>query len=485
MYFNSFTFFIFFIVVIGLNFSLPHKWQNRMLLLASYIFYSWWDWRFLSLILISTILDYYCGLKVHKKPKVYAKKQFIYLSVICNLTLLGFFKYYNFFVDSMAQFLTQIGFNPNLPILSVILPVGISFYTFQTMTYSIDVYRGKLKPTTDFLDFALFVSFFPQLVAGPIERASRLLPQIQNKRSVKMCSFLDGLQLIYWGLFKKVFVADNLGPVVDSIYGAPSATGWEYIIATWAFAWQIFCDFSGYTDIARGVAKCLGFNLQLNFLQPYFVTNPSTFWRHWHISLSSWLRDYLYIPLGGNRGSKWNVYRNLMITMLLGGLWHGAGWTFLLWGAYHGVLLCIFRVFHLSSKNGNSSQTPLDVYLIKCFFMFQVICISWIFFRAADLTQVILIFKQLLLIDSQCIFDFQAFETLLKVLFFCSIPLISMGNRTLKMRRLKNTNIETVYTQASILSEQPMLVRSGVLGLMTYLLCFYGAKAESFIYFQF
>lgn len=483
MFFNSLTFFVFFTIVLGLYFSLPHRWQNRMLLAASYVFYGWWDWRFLSLILISTVVDYYCGLKIHAQRSAPGKRKYIILSVIVNLTLLGFFKYYNFFIDSFIYLLSQFGWNLHPPLLNIILPVGISFYTFQTMTYSIDIYRGHLEPTTDFLDFALFVSFFPQLVAGPIERASALLPQISSNRTVRKDTFLRGLQLIYWGLFKKVFVADNLGPIVDSVYGAPSATGWEYIIATWAFAWQIYCDFSGYTDIARGVARCMGIELQLNFRQPYLVTNPSDFWRHWHISLSSWLRDYLYIPLGGNRSGTYKTYRNLIVSMILGGLWHGAGWTFVLWGAFHGGLLCLFRMFRKTPGKNLQTDTSLIRYLIKCFCMFQIICISWIFFRATSLNQVVLIFRQILSIDIQSLINKDALALMSKVLFFIALPLFVMVSSEFKERFAAFA--PQWMNRALNFTVQPVIVKSGAYGVLTYLLFLYGAKAQSFIYFQF
>lgn len=447
------------------------------------MFYGWWDWRFLSLILLSTIVDYYCGLKIHAQTSTLKKKNYIILSVIVNLTLLGFFKYYNFFIDSFIYLLSQIGWNIHPPLLNIILPVGISFYTFQTMTYSIDIYRGHLEPTTDFLDFALFVSFFPQLVAGPIERAGTLLPQIRSSRTFRKDIFFSGLQLIYWGLFKKVFVADNLGPIVDSVYGQPSATGWEYIIATWAFAWQIYCDFSGYTDIARGTARCMGIDLQLNFRQPYFVTNPSDFWRHWHISLSSWLRDYLYIPLGGNRNGLYKTYRNLMITMLLGGLWHGAGWTFVLWGGYHGVLLCIFRIFRKGIGKKEQTNSSLIAYLIKCFCMFQITCISWIFFRATSVDQVVFIFRQIISLDIQGIMDADLLSSLSKVLFFIFLPLVVMVSADLKERFADHFPQWMIWVPSSL--KQLAMVKSGVYGVLTYLLFLYGAKAQSFIYFQF
>lgn len=481
MIFNSLEFFIFFCVVICLYYALPHRWQNKMLLLASYFFYGWWDWRFLLLILISTATDYFCGIKIHNQYSIKGKKKYICLSVIINLTLLGFFKYWDFFAESFATLLFKFGLHPSIPILNIILPVGISFYTFQTMTYSIDIYRGEIKPTYNFLDFALFVSFFPQLVAGPIERAKTLLPQIQNKRRFDKDQFFRGLQLIFWGLFKKVFVADNLGIIVDQVYGNAEATGIEYIVATWAFAFQIYGDFSGYSDIARGTAKCMGIEIMHNFNQPYFAINPSDLWKRWHISLSSWLRDYLYIPLGGNRKGTLKTYRNLMLTMLLGGLWHGAAWNFVLWGAYHGFILCVYRIFKTLKKSGLAESVSLKTYMLKAFIMFQLTCLGWILFRAQDLDQIKLILHQIL---SSLSFTPECAEMMGRVSFFCALPIIVMTFNTLK--ELRPLWFEEYYVLRYLpLSRQPVFVKSMLYGSLTYLLCLYGASAKSFIYFQF
>ncbi|MFC1453529.1 MBOAT family O-acyltransferase, partial [Verrucomicrobiota bacterium] len=344
MLFNTVQFFVFFAVVLALYAALGHRWQNRLLLAASYVFYGSWDWRFLCLIFASTVLDYFCGIAIHGSRGGLKRKLFLAFSVAGNLSLLGVFKYFDFFAYNLQRLLTLCGLDIDMPYLRVVLPVGISFYTFQTMSYTIDIYRGRLEPTRRFPDFALFVAFFPQLVAGPIERASRLLPQILNARKLTAARFYEGGYLILWGLFKKVFVADNLATIVDPVFaldGSPG--GGQVLVALYAFAFQIYCDFSGYSDIARGVGKCLGFDIMLNFRLPYFARNPRDFWQRWHISLSSWLRDYLYIPLGGNRRGSARTYANLAIVMLLGGLWHGAAGTFILWGGYHGFLLIAHR----------------------------------------------------------------------------------------------------------------------------------------------
>ena len=346
MLFNTVEFIAFFVVVLGLYWALNHRWQNRLLLVGSYFFYGCWDYRFLSLIVISTVIDYVSGIKIHGSDNRRTRKFFLVLSMCTNLGLLGVFKYFGFFAENFQALMGRIGLETSSSSLRIILPVGISFYTFQTMSYTIDIYRRKLEPTRHFFDFALFVSFFPQLVAGPIERAKRLLPQVLKERHFSKPQFLDGLHLIVWGLFMKMVVADNMARIVDYVFSkhAGSLTGLEIFLGIVAFAFQIYGDFSGYSDIARGTAKCMGFEIMVNFKRPYFSLNPSEFWTRWHVSLSSWLRDYLYISLGGNRGGTLRMYRNLALTMLLGGLWHGAGWTFIAWGAFHGLILILYRL---------------------------------------------------------------------------------------------------------------------------------------------
>ena len=389
MLFHSIHFVIFFIIVYGLYRVLPHKGQNRMLLVASYVFYGSWDWRFLSLILISTIVDYFCGLRIHDTDDHKIKKHFLRLSLVTNLGLLGVFKYFNFFADNLSALLGVFGLHTDLAVLNVILPVGISFYTFQTLSYTIDIYYGKLKPTRCFWDFALFVAFFPQLVAGPIERASHLLPQIQNPRRPTLQQFYEGCYLFFWGLFLKMFVADNLARLADPIFAKGPYEGGTVWIGVYAFAFQIFGDFAGYSNMARGIGKLLGIEIMNNFLAPYMAANPRDFWRRWHISLSTWLRDYLYIPLGGNKGGDLLTLRNLMLTMLLGGLWHGAAWTFVIWGFYHGVLLIGHRLLGpWLDKTVRIEGAGEGVWkAAKIVFFFQLTCIGWLIFRAQSLTQ--------------------------------------------------------------------------------------------------
>jgi D-alanyl-lipoteichoic acid acyltransferase DltB (MBOAT superfamily) len=392
MLFNSLQFAIFFIIVYGLYLVLSHKWQNRMLLVASCIFYGAWDWRFLSLLFITIAFDYIIGLKIYESQDVRRRKLLVAISILISLGILSFFKYFNFFAASLQHLLYLFGVSIHPRFLNIILPVGISFYTFQSMSYVIDVYRAKLKPTKNIFDFALFVTYFPQLVAGPIERASHLLPQVLSPREIKVDDFYQGCYLIFWGLFQKIFVADNLAKIADSVFSASLPyNGAMVLIALYAFAFQIYCDFAGYSNIARGLGKCMGFDIMVNFNLPYFATNPSDFWQRWHISLSTWLRDYLYIPLGGNKKGTLKTYRNLAITMFLGGLWHGAAWTFVIWGVYQGALLIIHRLLKpLLAKIPSPKNSFVNKvwFFIRIIFFFHLVCLGWLIFRAHSMSQV-------------------------------------------------------------------------------------------------
>jgi len=462
MLFNSLQFFLFFFLVYALYLILNHKWQNKMLLLASYFFYGCWDWRFLSLIWISTVVDYFCGIKIEESSDDKKRRQFLFLSVFTNLSLLGFFKYFNFFTTSAQSLLNSIGISFNPSLMNIILPVGISFYTFQTMSYTIDIYYRKMKSTQHFFDFALFVAFFPQLVAGPIERAKHFLPQILKPRKVCFEHFYEGSYLIFWGLFLKVFVADNLAGIIEPVFAMRSSyVGADVLLAAYAFAFQIFADFAGYSSIARGVAKCMGFDLMLNFNLPYFSMSPSEFWQRWHISLSSWLRDYLYIPLGGNRGGTFFTYRNLALTMILGGLWHGANWTFICWGIYHGALLIIYRIF---SKE--MFKVPL---FIKIIFFFHLTCIGWLIFRAPSIGQFFQMFRGLL-------FNFGTFNfsSFINKGFLYILPLLLIQI------------IQYATNDLMILRKANVFVRSCSYYILLVLIIIFGVTGgQEFIYFQF
>jgi len=400
MLFNTLQFGIFFVIVYILYRRLNHKWQNRMLLVASYVFYGAWSFSFLSLLLAATALNYYCGGKIHKASDLKRKKVFLYLCVFGNLIILGFFKYCDFFIGNLISLLQYFNLSIQLRSLDIILPIGISFYILQSLGYTIDVYRKRINPTKRFLDFALFVAFFPQLMAGPIERAAHLLPQISFLRRMTLTKFYQGCYLIFWGLFLKVVIADNLAKIVNVNFAAnPPYDGVMVLLSLYAFAFQIFCDFAGYSNIARGLGKVMGFDIMINFNLPYFAKNPKEFWQRWHISLSSWFRDYVYIPLGGSRKGQLTTCINLSITMLLCGLWHGAAWTFVAWGAYHGALLIVHR---LLMPFLGKLPSPKNVLLEKLWtfartiFFFHLICLGWLIFRAESIRQAYYLFRGLI-----------------------------------------------------------------------------------------
>ena len=384
MVFNSLEFAVFLPVVLLVYWRLSHKSQNRILLVASYLFYGWWDYRFLSLLLISTSIDYFVGLRLEETDDEKRRKFLLLASVAANLGILGFFKYFNFFVDSAAEVMKTLGLNPDAPTLRIILPVGISFYTFQSMSYGFDVYRRRIPATKNFFDFALFVAYFPQLVAGPIERAQNLMPQIVRPRvGPDRKQVASALVLILLGLFKKVAIADVMAPIADAAFNAPSgSSSLTLLVGLYAFALQIYGDFSGYTDIGRGASRLMGIELMENFNQPYLSRNITSFWRTWHISLSNWLHDYLYIPLGGNRKGRFNTYRNLMIVMLLGGLWHGAAWTFVIWGGLHGIYLSVHRAFGKYAPRGYQGRFNFRRDLLPVLITFHLVVFAWVFFRA-------------------------------------------------------------------------------------------------------
>jgi alginate O-acetyltransferase complex protein AlgI len=396
MLFNSLLFPFFFFVVYGLYLVLNHRRQNLLLLAASYVFYAAWDWRFLSLLALSTIVDFHCGRKIDSASPSAApqnqRRHYLILSLFTNLSLLATFKYYDFFVSNLQDLLRTIGVDSNLETLQIVVPVGISFYTFQTLSYSLDIYRRRISSVDRISDFALFVAFFPQLVAGPIERARTLLPQLMEPRRITVEDLRMGCWLVLFGYFMKVYVADNLAFAVDYTYSkeghVPSA---EVLSATYAFAFQIFGDFAGYSSIAIGISRLMGIRLMTNFRFPYFVTNPQEFWKHWHISLSTWLRDYLYISLGGNKNGTFATYRNLFVTMFLGGIWHGAAWNFVLWGIYQGGILIVHRLAHGRLMFLSIGSAPIRwlVNLVLVVFMFHVTCYGWLLFRARSGQQII------------------------------------------------------------------------------------------------
>jgi alginate O-acetyltransferase complex protein AlgI len=463
--FNSIAFALFLPLVFVAAWLLARKPRARVALLlgASYYFYGYWDPRFLGLILFSTVLDYSIGLALEASRGPRRRRALLFASLVGNLGCLAFFKYYGFFVTELTRLFEALGVGWQPPHLDLILPVGISFYTFQTLSYTIDVYRGELAAEKSFPRFALFVAFFPQLVAGPIVRASSFLPQIPRPPRLTLAAFDAGLALIFWGLFKKIVIADYLGTaLVDPFWENPAAYGGlASLLGIWGYALQIYGDFSGYSDVAIGVATLLGFNLGLNFNAPYTATSPRDFWRRWHISLSAWLRDYLYISLGGNRGPRWKMYRNLMLTMLLGGLWHGASWMFVIWGAYHGLLLVLDRLANLADP-----RTAPDRWFRRVV-MFHLVCLGWVFFRSVDGGQAATVLSSL--------FEPRGEATIGPYV----ATALAIGFATHCLSPAWKARVRGAFESV------PPLLRGGLYALWLGLLIAASSQATPFIYFQF
>lgn len=403
MLFNSIDFSIFLPIVFILYWFVANKnlkLQNILIVVASYLFYGWWDWRFLSLIIFSTLVDYSIGILLSKEKKLLKRKLFLWTSIFVNLGFLGFFKYYNFFLDNFISAFSFFGMEVNANSLSIILPVGISFYTFQTLSYTVDVYKKKLDPTKDVIAFSAFVSFFPQLVAGPIERATNLLPQFYKKREFDYSKAIDGMRQILWGLFKKVVIADNCAQYANEIFNNSADYGGStLVLGALFFAFQIYGDFSGYSDIAIGTSRLFGFNLKQNFAFPYFSRDIAEFWRRWHISLSTWFRDYLYIPLGGSRGGAWMKVRNTFIIFIISGFWHGASWTFIAWGVLNAFYFLPILLTGNNRKNLNTVAEGFFFPSIKetslMIFTFGLTVLAWIFFRAENIGHALSYIKEI------------------------------------------------------------------------------------------
>lgn len=474
MLFNSFIFFIFLGVILPIFYALPTKQsKNIFLVIASYFFYGYWDWKFCSLIAISTIIDYFIGKALFNTEVEKKRKRLLTISLVSNLGILGFFKYFNFFIDSFQDLANGLGFQADFLHLNILLPVGISFYTFQTLSYTIDIYRRKLEPTNNFIDFSLFVAFFPQLVAGPIERASALLPQLSKKLRPTRLQIEQGIVLIITGLFRKVLIGDTAGRFSDHIFGNMEVyTSFELICALLLFSVQIYADFSGYSHIARGTAKLLGVELMKNFEQPYLSRNITEFWRRWHISLSSWLKDYLYISLGGNRIGPNRTYINLMITMLLGGLWHGASWNFVIWGGLHGIYLAIHKLLLGNKKVASTNLMRFKLADVgNILITFILVLFTWLFFRSTSWASTTLFFEKII-----------AWETGEYGLLFSGIVLsylsITFLFDILEYRTGRHTYILLIKSRG---------VQIGILGAMFVATLIYMFQAEPapFIYFQF
>jgi len=478
MLFNSIDFAIYLPIVFLLYWFVLQKdlkVQNFFLVIASYVFYGWWDWRFLSLIMFSSIVDYSVGIGLSKYEEKTKRRLLLITSILVNVGLLGVFKYYNFFAESFADSFTFFGGHIDPNRLNIVLPVGISFYTFQTLSYSIDVYRKKLEPTKDIISFFAFVSFFPQLVAGPIERAKNLLPQFYVKRSFDTHKAIDGLRQILWGLFKKIVIADKAAEYVNEIFANHADhSGSTLLLGVVLFAFQIYADFSGYSDIAIGIARLFGFDLMRNFAFPYFSRDIAEFWRRWHISLSTWFRDYLYIPLGGSRGNTWNKIRNIFIIFIVSGFWHGANWTFIVWGALNALY---FLPLLLLKRNRNHldivAQGKILPSLRELFGIattFFITCLAWVFFRAENLGHA---FSYLDGIFSFSLFTlpdiFPKATLILLVLFIMAEWLNRDKQHVLQLDDIK----------------LPVIVRWGIYYSLVFLITWYGGNESEFIYFQF
>jgi len=476
--FNSIDFAIFLPIVFLLYWVIGKKnihAQNILIVAASYVFYGWWDWRFLFLILLSTVVDYSIGLALEKQDRDQHRKVLLWTSLLVNLGLLGFFKYFNFFIDNFTSAFSFFGHSIGGYSLNIILPVGISFYTFQTLSYTIDVYNKKLKPTSDIISFSAFVSFFPQLVAGPIERATNLLPQFFKERNFNYEMAKDGLRQILWGLFKKIVIADNCAKYVNIIFENHEAySGSTLVLGAVFFAFQIYCDFSGYSDIAIGTARLFGFNLIQNFAFPYFSRDIAEFWRRWHISLSTWFRDYVYIPLGGSKVSKPKVIRNVFIIFLVSGFWHGANWTFIFWGGLNALYFLPLLLLKRNRKNLNdvaeSSNFPSLRVLFQILVTFSLTVFAWIFFRSKNIEHA---FQYIDGICNRSLFHFPEILPLWFLPFLAFFLLIEWFQRS-KQHGLDFSNYKfNVYTR----------------WLFYLLICFsitlFFGKENTFIYFQF
>ena len=481
MLFNSFTFMIFLPVVFLLYWFVfkPLKWQNVLLLVASYVFYGWWDWRFLLLIVITSLSSFGSGLLIERyEGKRGLQRTVSAANIVLNLGILGTFKYFNFFKDSLASLLALAGITPDWPTMNIILPVGISFYTFQALSYSIDVYSKKFKPTRDIVAFFSFISFFPQLVAGPIERASNLLPQMLRERSFDYGIAVDGMRQMLWGFFKKLIIADGCAEVVNQLWAnMESSTGLMLLIASLLFTFQIYTDFSGYSDIAIGCAKLFGFRLTTNFRVPYFSRNVREFWRRWHITLNAWFTQYVYFPLGGSRCSKWRTVLNTVIVFALSGLWHGADWTFVLWGLYLGLLfipLILFKSRRYKDTAAHGRLLPTGSEFLSILVTFLLINFGWVLFRAPNVAAFADFTARLF---SPSLFNPHGLTMkMATMLLWCGGLLLA---EWLQRERQHVLQIDGY----AIFSTRP--ARLALYALLVALIFYFAGEVQTFIYFQF
>lgn len=478
MLFNSIDFAIFLPIVFVLYWFVVHRSVNRqnlLIVLSSYVFYGWWDWRFLSLVLFSTVVDYTLGLRIDKEQSEVRRKRLLWVSILVNLGFLGFFKYYNFFLDNFMEAFSFFGVPFSGSTLKILLPVGISFYTFQTLSYTIDVYRRNLAPTRDFIAFSAFVSFFPQLVAGPIERATNLLPQFYKERTFDHAKAVDGMRQILWGLFKKVVIADNCAEYANLIFnGSANYSGSTLVLGAIFFSFQIYCDFSGYSDIAIGTSRLFGFNLMQNFNFPYFSRDIAEFWRRWHISLSTWFRDYLYVPMGGSRGNLKMRIRNTFVIFVVSGFWHGANWTFIAWGFLNALYFVPLLIRGANRRNldivAKGSLVPgiKDILLMGTTFALTVF--AWIFFRASSIDHA---FSYIAGIFTRSLFSIpQLLPTTLVLLIGLFVVVEWVGR-------------EGAYAMEAIGRKWTRPARYAAYYGLLIAIFWFGGKEQQFIYFQF
>ncbi|MFN4313774.1 MAG: MBOAT family O-acyltransferase [Chitinophagaceae bacterium] len=482
MLFNSLSYAIFLPIVFFLYWFATKgslKLQNILLLVASYYFYACWDWRFMFLLIFSTVLDYYTGIKIHEAADRRKKLFWLWLSVGINLGFLGVFKYYNFFAESFADAMALLGWNVNPASLQLILPVGISFYTFHGLSYVIDLYKNRIEPERNFIDYSVFVSFFPLLVAGPIERATHLLPQIRKKREFDYSKAVNGLRQILWGLFKKIVIADNCAEFANTIFNnSGDYSGSTLVLGALFFTFQIYCDFSGYSDIALGTARLFGIDLLRNFAFPYFSRDIAEFWRRWHISLSSWFKDYLYIPLGGSKGGIWMKVRNTFIIFLVSGFWHGANWTFIVWGFLNALYIMPSIVLNTNRKNldivAKGKYLPTLKECLQMGITFGLTVLAWIFFRATDLTHA---FNYISAIFSNSLFTAPYFPGIGK-----AVPIVLI---TLLFMLIEWFGREQQYAieQLGVRWHRPY--RWAMYYSIILLIYFFAGSEQQFIYFQF
>jgi len=482
MLFNSLNFAIFLPIVFFLYWFATKgnlRLQNILLLVSSYFFYACWDWRFMFLLIFSTLLDYYTGIKIQEASSRRKRLFWLWLSIVINLGFLGVFKYYNFFAESFADALSLLGFKANLGSLQIILPVGISFYTFHGLSYVIDIYKNRIKPERNFIDYSVFVSFFPLLVAGPIERATHLLPQILKKREFNYAKAVDGLRQILWGLFKKVVIADNCAEYANTIFNnSADYSGSTLVLGALFFTFQIYCDFSGYSDIALGTARLFGIDLIRNFAYPYFSRDIAEFWRRWHISLSSWFKDYLYIPLGGSKGGMWLKIRNTFIIFLVSGFWHGANWTFIVWGFLNALYIIPSIIFNTHRNNldivarGKYLPTMREFFAILLTFSLTVF--AWIFFRAENVSHALTYISEIFSSSLFTIPHFQGIGRAVTIVFLIGIFLI-----------VEWLGREQQYAIAHLGIKWYKPIRWALYYAIILAIFYFTGKEQQFIYFQF